>query len=144
MNYLKLLEESYEENSNFDNEEETRYSYLSSYIFDFTTYDSNVDKLFVTTALEVCEAVSTRTTFDYIKEQSGYEKFITMCNMPFFINKLEWGTSIRGAWWDKNKYILESCGIWIDGEQRIYLEIEDWISFIEAMKQFIKNGEDDE
>ena len=81
----------------------SKHEYLSSMVFDFTTYDGDVDKLFVSKALEVCDAISNRTTFDYIKE--NLEWYLIMMNMPFFADQTSWGTSVRFAWWDDNEPI---------------------------------------
>ena len=139
---LKLLEHSYEIARTLNND--TRLEYLSSYIFDFTTYDGELDELFARKAIEVCKAISNKTTFEYIKSRENYIWYITMCNMPFFEGKLEWGTSIRGAWWDSyNGIEIESCGIW-DGEEQetdpIHFTEAEWEQFIQAMDDFVKAG----
>jgi hypothetical protein len=52
--------------------------------------------------IEVIECIVNKTTFDYQnKSQKHYENYIMMCNAPFLVGKLEWGTSIRGAWLDE-------------------------------------------
>lgn len=96
--YRRMLEEGY--GAIASTEPIGRLEYLSDYIFNFTTYDGEMAELFACKALEVCAAISNRTTFDYIKDAEQYRWYLVMCNMPFFSDKLEWGTSIRGAWWD--------------------------------------------
>jgi hypothetical protein len=76
--------------------------YVGGHVFDFTTYDGGLDIIFAKRMLEVIECVVNKTTFDYIqKSQEHYENYILMCNSPFLVGKLEWGTSIRGAWLDE-------------------------------------------
>lgn len=139
---LKLLEHSYEIARTLNND--SRLEYLSSYIFDFTTYDGEIDEILARKALEVCKAISNRTTFAYIKNREDYIWYITMCNMPFFEGKLEWGTSIRGAWWDYYRGIeIESCGIWVGYEQEINpinFDEAEWLQFVQAMDDFVKAG----
>ena len=118
----------------------TRLAYLSDHIFDFTTYDSEIGEFLAIKALEVCAAISSKTTFDYIKDVENYRWYIVMVNMPFFMPRLEWGTSIRGAWWDHKEQALESCGLWRDDDQVLsarFTELE-WLAFIEAMQQFVQ------
>lgn len=114
--------------------------YLGDHIFDFTTYDSEVSELFASKAVEVCEAISNRSTFDYIKEPENYRWFLLMCNMPFFASKIEWGTSIRGAWWDHG-IKFRSLGLW-EGEKQLTNETvftgDEWSKFMLAVSQFSK------
>jgi hypothetical protein len=67
-----------------------------------------------------------------------------MVNMPFFKGKLEWGMSIRGAWWDlygDRKFEINSCGFFEGQEQidRIVFGEDQWPEFINAMIQFTKD-----
>lgn len=142
MNYLKLLENSYNKVSEVleGNAPESRLEYLSDYIFQFTTYDGEMSELFAAKAIEVCEAINNRTTFEYIKEPNNYRWYLLMCNMPFFADKLDWGTSIRGAWWysDIDKPIdLHSWGLWLDEQTELAeFTAEEWKEFIEAIIEF--------
>ena len=140
--YKKILEESYAEIAGREEHEEygmSRLEYISEYIFDFTTYQSDMAEQFAMRALDVCLAITEGTTFEYIKRDQGIMWFLLMCNMPFIYPKLNWGGSIRGAWWDHVKsFELNSCGIYIDGEQETELIIprNEWDDFIRAMTAF--------
>ena len=116
MDYLKLLEHSYAMAAGDECPPESRLEWLGEQVFDFTTYDGAMSALFAEKAIEVCDAITRRETFDYIGSADGYKWFLLMCNMPFFADRLEWGTSIRGAWWDSKS--LESCGLW-DGDKQL-------------------------
>lgn len=118
--------------------EMSRLEFLAEYIFDFTTYDSEIGELFASKALEACAAISAGTTFDYIKDADDYRWYMLMVNMPFFAGRLEWGTSIRGAWWVHEEQTLESCGIWRENEQLLELKFnrDEWASFIAALVTF--------
>jgi NTP pyrophosphatase (non-canonical NTP hydrolase) len=89
-------------------------------------------------AVEVCEAITEKTTFEYIKDEENYRWYIIMCNMPFFNGRLEWGTSMRGAWWD-HKITFQSCGLW-EGEKQLHEEMtftqEEWGDFMRAVISF--------
>lgn len=116
----------------------SRLTYLSDFVFGFTTYDSEMAELFARKALEVCAAISAGTTFDYIKDPGQYRWFLVMCNMPFFAGRLEWGTSIRGAWWAHGGTTLSSDGLWSEGEQITDVTFTDsqWKEFIAALIAF--------
>lgn len=105
--YKELLQKEYDACCVWYNSGEgtTKFEYLSSFVFDFTTYDEDMDETFVVSALVVCDAISNRTTFDYIKTPENYLWYLLLMNTPFFADQTSWGTSIRGAFWDENKMI---------------------------------------
>jgi len=148
MDYLKLLEESYREQQRED-ALLSRLEYLSVHVFDFTTYDSSLDDFFAEKALEVCRAITVGETFEYIKDDENYKWFVAMCNMPFFADKIDWGGSIRGAWWSMYggfKFEIESCGLWQDGRQLkiLRLDAKNWLFFLEALDAFANDGRNKE
>ena len=143
MDYKTLLEHSFEvEKEGRECAPKSRLAYLSESIFNFTTYDSEMDKLFAERAVEVCVAINSRMTLDYIKEPEQYKWFLLMCNMPFFAERTEWGTSIRGAWWagrPGQQIEFDSCGLWIGDEQLINtlkFSDDEWKGFIAAVIEF--------
>jgi len=143
MDFLNLLEHSYEENkANRGDQALERLEFLADDIFDFTTYENTVSSMMAQKAIEVCMAINDKKTFDYISNEQGNLWYLIMVNMPFFQNKLEWGTSIRGAWWDlygDKTFVIESCGLFEDGEQLLEMRLNEkqWGEFIEAMIKFI-------
>lgn len=144
MNYLDLLEESYCEESKpsgYKLQMDSRLEYLSGYIFDFTTYCSHYDEMFARRAVEVCNAITERTTFEYIKDEEQHKWYLLMCNMPFFADRIEWGSSVRGAWWDAGDtrfFEIDSCGLWSNGKQilNLLLNEDDWVKFMRAIVAF--------
>ena len=145
MDYLKLLNDSYEfERSENYCPPENKLQYLSDYIFNFDTYDLGPAELLAEKAIQVCISITERTTFDYIKSPADYVWFIIMCNMPFFVGKISWGTSIRGAFWD-SKIELSSCGLW--NKEKAHCEqlfdlsfnLDEWNCFVNAMANFRSN-----
>jgi hypothetical protein len=131
--YLKLLEHSYAM-SDYDH----RLEWLGGALFNFTTYDGSLDRKFATKAVEVCKAINEGDTFSYIdSNDENYLWFIIMCNMPFFEHRLNWGTSIRGAWFDP--YPLTTIALW-EGDTQLLSPIiftdEEWSQFMVAIEKF--------
>lgn len=144
MNYLELLEHSYKiEKSRGLCPPESRLCYLGDSVFEFSTYDSEMSELFAKKAVEVCEAITKSATFDYIKDAENYRWYLIMCNMPFFYDRIEWGCSIRGAWWIHRGIKLEVCGLWQDNEQLLNLDFTrpDWELFTLALVNFTNQAE---
>jgi hypothetical protein len=141
--YRALLDHSFTTMCALDNKM-SRLEYLSDYIFDFTTYDSAMGELFAAKALEVCAAINDRKTFDYIKDADNYRWYLVMVNMPFFAGRLDWGTSVRGAWWSHDDQKLDTCGLWRGDEQITDLEFsrEAWQCFTAALADFAKPMKD--
>ena len=99
--FIKLLDDNYKESIDFGYEYESKIEYVGSEIFDFTTYDGNIDILFANKMIDVIKCILSKTTFEYQKD--NYIDYLTMVNMPFLVDKLEWGSSIRGSWFDDYK-----------------------------------------
>lgn len=135
--YKNMLEHSFHAAGQcFECPSETKVAFLGNNIFDFTTYDDDMDKLFGQKALDVCVAITEKTTFEYQKD--NYQWYLIMVNMPFFEGKLEWGTSIRGAWWDNQTFEINSCALFEDYEQILNIKFnpQEWVKFVQAMKEF--------
>ena len=141
--YSRMLEEGHAEIDSFHGQGRTsRLEYLADNVFAFTTYECEYSELFAKKALEVCAAISDGKTFEYIKQPEGRLWYLLMVNMPFFADKLEFGTSIRGAWWDETphkKIEFSSCGLFLDGEQlpeTMEFTRDQWREFIAAVVAF--------
>jgi hypothetical protein len=144
MNYRELLEHSFRREVEWGGRGASRLEYLADNIFEFTTYDGEISELFASMAVEVCAAISNRTAFDYIKDPDNYRWYLVMCNMPFFQGRLNWGTSIRGAWWDIEASTgIRSCGLWEGDKQttEITFNADEWKGFISAVVAFAADAE---
>src|SRR3546814_11419854 len=113
MNYSQLLLEGFTIDQAGECPPQSRTEFLARNIFDFTTYDADMDELLGQRAVEVCRAITTRVTHDYIQVEEQYRSYILMCNMPFFAPRLNWGTSLRRAWSDHSQPPLASCGLFL-------------------------------
>lgn len=71
------------------------------------TYDSDVDKLFIREMMEVIDVILQRTTFDYQESYEKYLIYLRMVHMPFIADRINWGTSIRGAWFEDENVMQE-------------------------------------
>ena len=80
------------------NEREKRCLFLASELLDITTYDDGLSVEFGEMILETMIQIKNQTTFKYIEDKEKYKQFILSCN--FLNGWLEWGTSIRGAWFN--------------------------------------------
>lgn len=134
--YKRMLSEGY--GGCAEDGELSRLEYLSEYIFGFSTYDTEKAEEFAQRAVEVCAAISGRATLGYIEDSIRYRWYLLMCNMPFFADRIEWGTSILGAWWN-SPLKLQSLGLWLDGEQlseEMEFSADEWEAFIAAVVEF--------
>lgn len=74
-------------------------SFLSMDVFDFTLYDCEAEQTWAASMLRVIDCILNKTTFEFQgMSDDNYNTYLAMVNMPFLCNKLEWGGSIRGAW----------------------------------------------
>lgn len=146
---VKVLEESHKTTVEFLQSNEapedraTRLEFLGEFIFDFTTYDGSISEKWAKEAIEVAVAISEGKTHEYqMLNPTQYETYLKMVNMAFFSDKLEWGTSVRGAWWclpHKQKTIILDLGTGMyNGEQfyQIWFTMDEWKLFIQAIAEF--------
>jgi len=137
MDYLKLLNYSFQTERSFREYPISRLEYLADYIFDCLTEDGEVSELFARKAIEVENSITSKTTFNYIQNPDDYRWFLIMCNFPFFSSRIDYGTSVRGAWW-KDGITLQSCGLWEGEDQLTELKFSDkeWKEFMMAVSEF--------
>lgn len=117
----------------------TRIQFLAREVFNLTTYESDFDELIGQEIFDVCMAITHKRNFDFVKDDEARGKYLRCVNMQFFKNRLDWGTSIRSAWWSHGGQVLETCGL-MDGQFQI-LKIEftgdEWEAFMVTLEAFI-------
>lgn len=128
MNYKQQIEDDYKDAIYYHSATGadfplSKYHYLADRIFDFVTYDSDMDEKLAKRMLEVIECTLNKKTFEYQKEK--YENYILMVNMPFLSGKLSWGMSIRGAWFNEKGFSIETAGFKINPN-----EVGDFFRFL--------------
>lgn len=93
------------------NESLTKYGFICD-LFDVVTYDDELTERWGKAIVDVMRAIEQQKTFEYIEESdSQYEKYLIVVNMLNRCGMLDWGGSIRGAWFSydssKHKYKKE-------------------------------------
>ena len=127
--FIEILDRNYKEQAEMGIEFETKMEYLGSTVFDFTTYDGAIDVLFAEKMIPVLKCILDRKTFEYQENKEQYINYLMMVNMPFLVDKLEWGTSIRGAWFDDYREYEIDCGRIEIKKQELTLFITDLIEW---------------
>lgn len=135
--WLRILRESHAESDDFSGYRTSNLEYLAGAIFGINTYDGGMDHLMAGKAIEVCRAISGKATFEYIKNAGDYQWYLVMCHLPFFAERINWGSSIRGAWWDSYGGVkLQSCMLYDGGAQLhepMNFTEKGWEEFISAV-----------
>lgn len=135
MEWLNIFNHSYTEGQRFLGGHESSKLMFVCDFFEITTYDDDMSELFATKALEVAEAITEGKTYEYIKDPENHRWYLWICNLPFFAEKIEWGTSIRGAWWDF-EITVETIELF-DGEKQLMDPIEftqeTWKDFMRTL-----------
>ena len=115
---IKILDDDFLDAKYFLN---SKSEYLAEVVFELAVYDESICEKLATKILDVIESILEGKTFQYIQlSEKHYEDFILLCNIPFLAEKIEWGTSIRGAWFDDSleyKITLSSSDLLIPKEQ---------------------------
>lgn len=86
----------------FVNPAGTKFDWAASEIFDLVTYDYELNEFLVRKILKVCKVILDRNVYDYIYDKEQYLTYILVCQMLHAKNWIEWGTSIRGCWFDSS------------------------------------------
>jgi hypothetical protein len=124
-----ILEKIYQEEKKYSICLSSRLDFIGETIFNFTTYDSDANEHFSLKMIEVIECIINKKTFEYQKEnKENYYNYLTMVNIPFLFNKLDWGGSIRGAWLDYSKEYIISNDIEIKKNEieQFCIELIEW------------------
>lgn len=88
MNIRKQLDESYTDYG-IESLGGTKYEWAASRIFELSTYDSELDELFIKTIIDVCKSIINRTTFEYMEDHMMYVKYIIVAQLLNSFNWLE-------------------------------------------------------
>ena len=143
-NYTNLLEFSFEDMKSFlRNQNMTRHSFIADAVFNLSTYDSELDEIFVTKCLEISNTIGSGATFEYIKNKTNHIWFIGLLHLQFFQDNTDYGTSPRGSWWEYpitlHTYQFSDP---MSGEQIAKLTFDKlgWSEFLTDVQKFLKGG----
>lgn len=145
MSYLEVLQELYFQQLDIMARVSSAYpkkSMVVDKVFDLTTYDTSIDSVLYDKCMMVADAVSDATTFDLVNSDS-YIDYIAVINLPFFINRVGWGCSIRSAWWNQysNEFKFELRSIYADDDTGFVITTtEEMVEFLKAIREFVGEG----
>jgi len=136
-NYKKMIQTAYEAVNDSRRGGIDKMEYLGSYVFDLNTGDfgeGSALEYLTKIIIEASDAILNLKTFEYIKDENNYLKYHTAVNLPFLSEIIEYGRSIRGAWFD-NHYdeVSMDCG-------RIIVKEGEIKEFIKDMFEWIKEN----
>lgn len=140
MDYLEILEESYQvcREDCFTCEPPSKLNFIATEVFLIWTYDSAMNDKMGREFLKICDVITKGDNFTFIDtSEENYELYLRTVSYPFFKRKLEWGGSIRGAWWKHNPVEIDSCGLYYKGEQ-LRKEKFDMRLLIPAIQKFLQ------
>ena len=151
MTALEIYRAQFEEERSRYNPEWSKYKWVAEKVFDLTTYDDDLDERFAKDILEVCKVILENRNFDYIKTENNYVKYILVCQLLNDRRWLEWGSSIRGAWFEEDwrqpwpepelkcfsKDILEELEWW-DSEHHIIEKVPFTVDNLKALIEFME------
>jgi len=113
------------------NNEDYKYCFIADF-FKLNSQERRFTVLISKKCLEVCEVILYGESFEYMKNEENSLWFYTVINMTFMENLLNWGTSIRVAWFeiDEKEYCFTHF--------TLNLDIESWGDFIKATREFTR------
>lgn len=84
-----------------DEEEPTKAMWLVDEYFNLTTYDDDISQEWGDAIIEILGVINDDNNFDYINSSDeNYKKYLMVVNLLEQEQLIDWGTSIRGAWFD--------------------------------------------
>jgi hypothetical protein len=112
---------------------EDKMEFVGLAIFEYNTYENEVCKLLATRTITVIEHILNQTIRDYLIDPTNNEVYLTVVNMVFLSDKLDWGISIRSAWFDKgNPGETYSIGSMQIPKSDICIFLEELLKWIKA------------
>jgi len=142
MNWQNRLEESLRFHNEHACSESSKVEFICANIFNIYTYDSVEDEFLGGKCVDVALAITNNTNFEYIRNTDNYRWYLSIVHFPFFAERITWGTSIRGAWWDiDDDDTFSTCGLLgDDGEQKVDWKFskDGWKQFMLAIGEFVK------
>lgn len=98
MKAIDIYRAQFEQENDWYDGKWTKHHWVARKVFDLTTYDDDLDERFVNDILEVCKVILEKKNYEYIEDEANYVKYTLVCQLLDRLHWLDWGTSIRGAW----------------------------------------------
>jgi hypothetical protein len=138
--WIKLLNERYNKELGFSYADHpSKLEFICEVILDFWPYDSDFAEGYATKAIEVIDSINKNKTYEYLnKKDENYQWYLIVCNSIYLHDKITWGSSIRGAFWD-TPIKINSTDWWceeVGGIDFDNLTIDEAISFFKALVEF--------
>lgn len=116
--------------------------WLTSYVFNITTYSRDIDDIFVKEMVGILNAISNKRNQFYQNISEHHTvTFVLYCNYPFIYENINWGTSIWSCWWDPSAYGFSFGSGLLDLQGELFEDdliftTEGWETFISAVVEF--------
>ena len=102
---LETYRKCYEEAQTFSECIESKHEWIATNVFGLATYDAGLDKIFVDVIFNICKVILEQDTYEFIESSDdNYIVYILVCQLLDRMKWIEWGTSIRGAWFAESYY----------------------------------------
>lgn len=149
--FLDLLEHSYAHNQeSYSKGDAQRYNsrldFVGGGLLEFTTYCPEICEEMTRRALPVIRRINNADNppSNWVDDFEQHTWHIVMCNLPFFANRINWGTSIRFPWWDLDRYSdkpVTYCvaELYIGKKQlccNLIFTKEEWKEYMQAVLDF--------
>lgn len=141
INTREIYEMLYKEYVECIDPDASKYAWVANEVFDLITYDTSLDERFAKEIIEVIKVILDVETYEYIRDGSNYVAYILVCQLLNNFHWIEWGTSIRGAWFETYHpgFKTQPITIYYDDNIRDYVEVmctkenmEELINFVES------------
>jgi hypothetical protein len=132
--YFKAqLDLSYDQYNEANDIKVNKATYLAEEFFDFTTYSDQISEKMGMTALGICKIISENSVNKFCElSEAHHEAYLMMINMPFFVDKINWGVSIRHPFWD-----FENFKTSVITDKTIIITLRNWNILIKAMTDWV-------
>lgn len=114
--------------------EQQRFIFLNNVFLGIITYDNDLDIEFGKTFIDVISHIHYKTTSSYISNDTDYKKYILSCH--HLKKAINWGSSIRSAWFDYSSGFLDLQDPLIINDDEIIKKVPISEEFIDWFIQF--------
>jgi hypothetical protein len=145
--WLEWLQKMHAEMKELANDPERSPYETVAGMFGISTYDSGMDEALVRIMMPTLISIGDKTNFTLISDPQRHLHYCITVNLPLLQDRLEWGTSIRGAWYYFKKPFDPHHGLIGTGSTGCDLidaapigkgEEASFIQLLKAVEEFLK------